>query len=185
MDDESDIPRPGGDVDPQVERLRDPQGVHTKAWSQILEEMEALAAGRREDGWDVLTVVAAHTDAITKSMRDHDRFGVQHIVPDNHADDFLEFYDEETFTEYLVYGRNIDRFMYLVTELIDPDNQRSVMVAGRYDMTLAGGLVDNAQEAGHLNTYLKRIDGTIICQFEHEEWKPFVSSPEQMQADQE
>ncbi len=173
--------QPHSKSDPQVQRLADPEGVHTSAWSRTLEEMEELAEGRREDGWDVLTVVAAHTDAITKSMRDHDRFGLQHIVPDNHADEFVAFYDAETFTEYLVYGRDIERFRYLVTELIDPENERSVMVAGRCDMTRAGGLVENAREEGHLNTYLKRIDGTIICQFEHEEWEPLVSAPEEMQ----
>ena len=181
MDEDQETPHPQEEPDPQVKRLADPTGVHTNAWTRILEEMEELADGRRAEGWEVRTVVAAHTDAITKSMREHDRFGIQHIVPDNHADEVEEFYDDETFTEYLVYGRPIERFMYLVTEFIDPENERSVMVAGRYDMTLAGGLTDNAEEEGHLNTYLKRIDGTIVVQFEHEEWKPLVSSPEQMQ----
>ncbi len=179
--DGEDQHHPDEQPDPQVQRLADPEGVHTNAWSQTLEEMEELAAGRREDGWDVFTVVAAHTDAITKSMHDHDRFGLQHIVPDNHADEFVEFYDDEKFTEYLVYGRDIERFRYLVTEFIAPENERSVMVAGRCDMTRGSGLVDNAKQEGHLNTYLKRIDGTIICQFEHEEWKPLVSAPEQLQ----
>lgn len=178
MADEQENTSPTGTQDPQVRRLADPTGVHTTAWSQTLEEMEDLADDRRTDGWEVLTVVAAHTDAITKDMREHDRFGIQHILPDNHADEFVEFYDEERFTEYLVYGRDVERFMYLVTEFIDPTENRSVMVAGRYDMTLAGGLVENAEEEGHLNTYLKRINGTIVGQFEHEEWSPFVSSAE-------
>lgn len=180
MDEEQTLPHPDEEPDPQVQRLMDPDGVHTRAWSQVLEEMEELADGRRADGWEVLTVVAAHTDAITKDMREHDRFGIQHIVPDNHGDELVDFYDDESFTEYLVYGRDIERFMYLVTEYIDPENERSIMVAGRYDMTLAGGLVSNAQEEGHLNSYLKRINGTILVQFEHENWSPLVASPEQM-----
>lgn len=178
MDDDASHP---DERDPQVQRLADPQGVHTEAWSRVLEEMEELADGRREDGWDVLTIVAAHTDAITKDMRDHDRFGFQHVIPDNHADEFVEFYDDDAFTEYLVYGRDVERYMYLVTELIDPDGERSVMVAGRYDATFAGTVVDNATEEGYINTYLKRIDGTIVCEFEHEEWKPFFATPEQVE----
>lgn len=179
MEDEQDIPHPDEAPDPQVQRIADPDGIHTRAWSRILEEMEELAADRRADGWEVLTLVGAHTDAITKDMRDHDRFGIQHIVPDNHADEFLEFYEEGTLTEYLVYGRDIERYMYLVTEFIDPENRRAVMVAGRYDTTFAGGLVENAQEEGHLNTYLRRINGTIIFRFEHEEWEPLISLPGQ------
>lgn len=167
-----------GGPDPQIERLADPTGVHMQTWEGVLEEMDVLAEDRRGDGWEVLTVVAAHTDAITKDMKDHDRFGLQHIVPDNHADEFVEFYDDEAFTEYLVYARDIERFRYLITELIDPENRRSVMVAGRFDGTRIPGLVQNAEEEGVLNTYLKRINGTIVCRFEHEEWEPLVTPVE-------
>ncbi len=161
--------------DPQVERLKDPTGVHMETWSRVLDEMDTLAEGRREEGWDVLTVVGAHTDVITRDMRDHDRFGIQHIIPDNHADDVVGFYDEEAFTEYLVYGRDIQRFMYLITEFIDSTNERSLLVAGRYDMARGQALLQNAREEGVLNTYLKRIDGTIEVQFEHEDWEPLLA----------
>jgi len=168
-------PSGSGVPDPQVQRMADPTGVHQETWSQVLDEMDVYAEDRREDGWDVLTVVGVHTDAITKDMREHDRFGIQHILPDNHADEFVEFYDEDEFTEYLVYGRSIQRFMYLITELIDPERKRSVMIAGRYDMMVAQGLIKNAREEGVLYTYLKRINGTIVGRFEHEEWEPLVS----------
>jgi len=176
-EDHTDERRAGGD-DPQPHRLADPTGVHGQTWEGVLEEMRILAEDRRADGWDVLTVVGAHTDAITKDMKDHDRFGIQHIVPDNHADEFVEFYDD-AFTEYLVYARDVERFRYLITELIDPDGQRSVMIAGRFDGTFVPSLVENAREEGVLNTYLKRIDGTIICRFGHEEWEPLVTPVEQ------
>lgn len=175
MDDEQDPSASGGGPDPQVTRLADPAGVQTETWSRVLEEMDALIDDRHEDGWDVLRVVAAHTDVITKDMGEHDRFGIQHILPDNHADEFVEFYDDAAFTQYLVYGRDVQRYMYLVTELIDPENERSVMVAGRYDVMLAEGVVENAREEGALYTQFKRINGTLVGRYEHEEWEPMVA----------
>ena len=175
MSDEQDETSAGGGPDPQVQRLADSTGVHMETWSRVLEEMDILLEDRRDDGWEALRVVSGHTDAITKDMREHDRFGIQHILPDNYADEFVEFYDEEQFTEYLVYGRDVQRYMYLITELIDPENERTVMVASRYDMALADGMVENAREEGVLYTYFKRINGTILGRYEHEEWEPLVS----------
>lgn len=179
-DNENDGPRDHREIrDPHVARLKDPEGVHTAAWSRLLEEMDALAEGRRKEGWDVTTVVAAHTDTVSKDMRDHDRFGLMHIVPDNHAEEFTDAYDPDAFTEYLAYGNEVEKFLYVVTELIDPENSRSVMIASRYDMVMAGGMVQSAHEEGVLYTYVKTIDGTILGTFEHEEFDPLISSPKQ------
>jgi len=166
-----------GASDPRRARRKDPQGVREGAWKQTLEDMEAIAADRRQGGWDVITVTAAHTDTVSKDMGEDDEFGLVHILPNNHADQFTETYDSEEFTEYLAYGTEIDKFMYVVTELIDSDTNRSILIASRYDMALSMGLVESAEDEGVLYTHVKTIDGTLLGTFEHEEYEPLVTRP--------
>lgn len=160
--------------DPRTERRRDPTGAQTEAWKQTLEDMDAIARQRRDDGWDVLTVRAAQTDTVSRDTGDPDRFGLVHVVPDNDADEFAETYDEDAFTEYLAYGASIGGYVYLVTELIDPSTERSILIAGRYDLALARGLITAAREEGVLYTHCKTIDGTNLGSFEHEEYEPLL-----------
>lgn len=178
-DDDPDVEDPHvakGDVDkdPHKSRIESLPDVHLDAWEQALEDLEALADDRREDGWDVYTAIAAHTDTVSKDMGDHDRFGLQHVVPDNHADVFEDVYDESEFTEYLAYGQRVELYMYLVTEFIDTETRRTILVASSFDMAMPTGMVDNAREEDRLNSYFRTIDGTILGRYVHEEWEPLV-----------
>lgn len=167
-----------GPSDPRMDRRRDPNGAQSKAWKQTLEDMEAIAEDRRNDGWEVVTIMAAHTDTVSRDMGDDDTFGLVHVVPNNYVDEFTDTYDSEEFTEYLAYGSEIDGRMFVVTELLDPETDRSILIASRYDMTRANGMVASAEEEGVLYTHLKTIDGTIIGTFEHEEYGPLVAKPD-------
>lgn len=165
------------DTDPRTERLKDPQGAHSEAWKRTLEEMEAIAADRRDDDWDVVTVMAAHTNAVSRDMGDDSDFGLFHIIPNNHADRFVDAWDADAFTEYLAYGKEVQKYMYLVTEFIDPEDERSILIASRYDTMLASGMVAAATDEGVLYTHVKTIDGTILGTFEHEEYGPLLGKP--------
>jgi hypothetical protein len=174
MTQEDGIPEP---PDPIEERIKDPTGAKAEAWKNTFDDMEAIAADRRSDGWEVLTVTAIHTDTVSIDMRDDDEFGLKMIIPDNHAEEFEPMYDPEAFTEYLSYGREIEGLMYAVLEFIDSDTGRSILVACRYDMRMAEGMIASARSEGVLYTHLRTIDGTKIGVFEHEEWRPLVSPP--------
>ncbi|MFC4544300.1 hypothetical protein ACFO5R_20430 [Halosolutus amylolyticus] len=163
--------------DPRIARQQDPQGVQTEAWKRTLEDMEAIAESRRDDGWEVVTIMAAHTDTVSRDMGEEDTFGLMHVVPNNYVDRFTDVYDSDEFTEYLAYGTDVNGFMFVVTELIDPPAERSILIASRYDMTRAEGMINAAEDAGVLYTHLKTIDGTIIGSFEHEEYEPLISRP--------
>lgn len=163
--------------DPRSARRKDPEGVKLEAWKGTLDDMEAIAEERREDGWDVLTLTAAHTDTVSKDMGDHDEFGLFHVVPDNHAEEFEEWFDPDEFTEYLAYGTDVEGFMYTVTEFIDSDTERSILLASRYDMVRADGLVESAVEEGVLYSHIKTIDGTTLGKFPHEEFSPLLKRP--------
>ncbi len=167
-----------GIPDPQIERRRDPQGVHQASWSRTLETMHRLADERRDDGWEVVTVMAAHTDTVSKDMGDHDRFGLTHIIPNNHVDAFSDTYDPDRFTEYQAYGTDVQGFKYVVLELLDLDGNRSILIACRYDMMYADGMIKNARNEGVLYSHVKTIDGTILGTFAHQTYDSLVAPAE-------
>lgn len=147
------------------------------AWKQTLEEMNAIADDRREDGWEVLEVMAAHTDTVSIDMREHDDFGLFHIIPNNHAEEFEAMFDPAKFTEFLVYGAAVEGFMYVVIEWIDPAEQRSILLCCRYDMVHADGMIESAASEGVLYSHVKTIDGTVLGVFEYDDYEPLISHP--------
>ncbi len=163
--------------DMRTQRRRDPTGIKTEAWKHTLDDMDAIAAERRDDGWDVRTLFSVHTDTVSRDMGDHDDFGLFHIVPNNQIHSFEEWFDPEEFTEYLVYGTDVEGYMYAVIEFIDPEAERSILLASRYDMTRAKGMVQSAQDEGVLYSRVKTVDGTVLGVFEHEEFNPLVAKP--------
>ncbi|WP_123624366.1 hypothetical protein [Halorubrum sp. CSM-61] len=150
---------------------------HIAAWEQTLEETDMLAEDRREDGWEATVVMVPHTDTVSRDMKEHDRFGLMHVVPNNYADAFVEAYDEEAYTEYLVYGDAIDGVMYVAIELIDPEEERSIFVPCKYDMTTSEGMTQSALDEGALYSHFKTISGEILGRFRYEEFEPLVAPP--------
>jgi hypothetical protein len=166
------------ETDPFVQNRERLGDEHIQAWEQTIEETKILAEERREDGWETTIVMSPHTDTVSRDMNDDDRFGLMHVLPDNYADDFREAFDEEAYTEYLVYGSAIEGVMYVAIELIDPENERSILVPCKYDMTMAEGLTKSALEEGALYSYFKLISGEVLGRFRYEEFGPLVSPPE-------
>lgn len=166
--------------DPKVARIEDQGEIHPEAWSRTLEEMELIAEDRRKDGWSVTTIMTPHTDGVSKDMGDHDRFGLMHIIPNNYIDDFLDAYDGDAYTDYLFYTNEVDSFVYGVIELIDPEHERSILIAFRYDMIFAGGMVGSAMEEGRLYSHIKRIDGEILASIPYEEYEGLVRKPPEL-----
>jgi len=150
---------------------------HITAWEQTLEETDMLAEERRDDGWETTVVMVPHTDTVSRDMKDHDRFGLMHVVPNNYADAFTDAYDEDAYTEYLVYGDAIGGVMYVAIELIDADGERSILVPCKYDMTMAEGMTKSALDEGALYSYFKTISGEILGRFRYEEFEPLVVPP--------
>lgn len=150
-------------------RLEQTTGAKKAAWQQTLEDMEEIARDRREDGWEVVTVRASHTDTVTPEMGDHDDFGLFHVLPKSDRQNFLQAYEEGEYTEFLFYGRTIAHNVFGATELLDPENRRSILIASQYALDRARGLSEVAQEEGRLFTHIKELDGTILASFEHAE----------------
>lgn len=158
-----------------VDRVIDETGAQTEAWARTIQDMEAIAERRREDGWDVLTLTTAHTAPISRADNDDpDRFGLVTVLPDNYAERFRDVYEDNDLDQYQVYTNVTEGFMYLVLEVLDFDTETSVMLALRYDLVLAPGMVRSVHDEGTMFTYVKTIDGTELAVFEHEEYEPLL-----------
>lgn len=162
--------------DPRMDLLQSQSDAHIEAYKQLLTELDQLAAGRDDDGWEVLTLASNHTNMLSADD-DREWWGFSHVVGGSDADAFEDFYDADEFTEYLAYGQLIEGYMYLVTELLDPDAERTVLIASRYDRRLAKNVIASARSEGVLYTHVQRIDGTVVGSFEHESYGPLIGEP--------
>lgn len=166
------------DDDPAVRRRQDLTDEHTAVWEQTLEEAKLLKKNREQNGWESSFVMSAHTDTVSKDMRDHNRFGLVHVIPDNFAEILREDFDPDAFTEDLIYGTSANGVMFVAIELIDTDAERSIVVACSYDMTRAQGMTESAAEEGALYSHFKTITGENLGKFRHENIEPLVTPPE-------
>lgn len=150
-----------------------------KAWERTIEDMRAVAEDRRNDGWDVVAVPAINTSPVSKSQGDDPtRFGLVHVIPDNHADAFSEALERGEFPKYQVYRNQVDGYVYLVTELLDPNSETVVLVAAQYDTHLAKGMIRSVLDEDAIFSHFKTINGTPLGSVRHDDIDPFLPDDE-------
>lgn len=164
------------DGDEELEEGPTPMGQqHKLAWEHTLEDMEAIAEQRRNEGFDAGAIPAAHTAVVTRNDgEDEDRFGVSFLLPDNHVDTFTALYGEHQVTKYNVYRNVVENHVYVVVELLAPEAQAAVLVAGQYELRRSRALESDARDEGYLNTYYRRIDDTTLGVVRHDEFEKFL-----------
>lgn len=166
------MPKTGDDVD-DAERLVAHAERNKEAWGRTLEEMEALAAEREADGWDVVTVAAGHTAPESRDAGDTDRYGLVYVAPGNRARPFYEAYDRGDYPRYEVYRGETETRIFLVTELIDPDVETAILLAGNFRRLDARGLIRTVRETERMYTHVQKLDGTHLGSFEHADHEKF------------
>lgn len=162
----------GDDVHP-AERLAAHADVHNEAWEQTVEEMRAMADARREDGLEAVTVPAGHTGTAAPETDDADRLGLVFVIPGDTADDAEALVAEHDLDQFEVYRRTVSGRVFLVVEYFDPD-AASLFVAANYRLADAGETITAAREEGAIATYLQKLDGTPVAEFEHADVSKFV-----------
>lgn len=138
------------------------------AWAATLSDMSATADQLREEGWSVTTVAAGDT-APENPETGRDRFGLVHVVPDNAAAEFEEAFAAGEFPLYEVYRAQVDGKVYLLTQLLDPESETAILIAGVYALRHALGCVRASEEAGETYTHVQLLDGTHLGSFRHDD----------------
>ncbi|MFC7167168.1 DUF7529 family protein [Halospeciosus flavus] len=177
------MPTTGNDDVSEAERLAAHAERHKDAWQQTLEDAQAMADARAEEGWETVVVPAGDTAPEPPEAGDSDRFGLVHVVPDNLADEFLDLFEDADFPVYDVYRAKDEGRVFLVTELLDPDAGVAVYVVGTFELRDAGDLIAAAKSAGTMYTHLQRLDGTHLGSFEHDRPEKFFPKYETFEAD--
>jgi hypothetical protein len=168
-----------GDEGPDyAERIAASADVHSNAWQQTVEDMDAIAEELEDEGWDVLTVAAGHTAPTNPDAGATDRFGLVHVVPGNKADDIEETVETGSFPQYRVFRKEMQGRVFMVTQLLDPESEQAILIAGNFELRHAPGLVKSALEEEEMYTHLQKLDKTHLASFRHDEVENFFPNPQ-------
>lgn len=172
-----------GEGDPdELDRIaRAPDAVR-HGWERTIEDTEAMMADREADGYETLMLPAGDTTPKNPETGDTDEWGLTYVIPGNKAEPFLDFVERSEFDETAVYQNSLDGTVFVVTECIDVDNERSVFVVGGYRMRVAPPMVRTAMERGKMYTHIKKLDGTHLGTIEHDHPEAFFPDPEDFYA---
>jgi len=145
-----------------------------EAWKATLEDMEAMAEARSQDGWETVTSVAVDTAPTNPDAGDRDDFGLVFVLPNNMAEEFQDAYEGKAFPKYEVYRAADEGNAYVVVEYIDPETETALFVAGQYELRHAPGMVSAARREEAMYTYVQLIDKTRVAAFRHDAVDKFV-----------
>lgn len=177
IDDEDGLPEKQQRIKEQTERLeRETANIDAKkeAWMATIEDMEAIAEAREDDGWDVLTLIAGDTGLMGRDTGDDNgEFGLSYIVGANDAEAFREVFEAGEFPVYDVYRQTQLGTVFIVTELRDPDTDQVVLIAGAYVQRDEQMCAYAAHQEDEMYTYVKKIDGTVLGVFHHDGYEKF------------
>jgi hypothetical protein len=142
------------------------------AWNETLEDMWAMADELDAEGWETLSVVADHTGPEGPEHGDTDRFGLVYVIPGNEAESF-EAAIEGSFPRYDVFRQEVNGRVFMVTELLDPDTETAILIAGNFWSHETDPLVAAARDEGEMYTHVQKLDETQLGSFRHDKPEKF------------
>lgn len=174
------MPKTGpDDGDPDyAEEIAASAEVHKGAWKRTLDDMAGMAEELREEGWNVITTAGSHTAPTNPDAGASDRFGFVHVLPDNDAEEIEQAVETGSFPQYRVFRNEMEGRIFMVTQLLDPESETVLLVAGNFEMRHAPGMVKTALEEGEMYTHLQTLDQTHIASFRHDDLEKFFPNPQ-------
>lgn len=173
----------GPEERPDEERLRESADAHKGAWEQTIADMHALAEEREENGWEAVTVIAGDTGTEGPDEGVEGRYGLVFVAPGNRAEPFTEAFERGTFPKYNVYRNELEGRVFLVVELLDPETETVILVAGNFLQMNAFGTVRAAKEEGKMYTHVQKLDTTHLGSFEHDGYEKFFPDADRILQD--
>lgn len=167
-----------GDGVDSAERTAADAETFKDAWSRTLGDVDRMAEGLAEEGWETLVLPAGDTAPEPPEDGPSGRHGLVYVVPGDRAERLRELLVEATLHEYDVYRTTVEGRVFIVTELRDPDHEVVVYVAGNYELHTADRLVETVADTGTMYTHLQKLDGTAVATFEHDDWQKFFPNAE-------
>ncbi|MEZ3165141.1 hypothetical protein ABNG03_05140 [Halorubrum sp. RMP-47] len=144
-----------------------------EAWERTLADAADLAERRETAGWTVLYTQASETTVSTNS--DGSEHVFRYLVPDDAADQISDWVTNGSFPQYDVHRATEAGTVFLVIELLDPEQERCLLIAAAYPLTAIDDVGETIRDAP-LQTRVRRLDGTVVASFEHTDSEKFLPS---------
>jgi len=162
------MPETGDDLERDPEARAAHLEQQKAAWQETIDDMEAMAEAREDEGWETLTVTALDGAPKDSETDDQDRHGLVFVVPDNQADDLEAAVEAGEFPRYQVYRAERSGEVFLVIEYLDPDTETAIYVAGTFELRFAQGMVREGREEEATYTHYQTLDTTPVGSFRHD-----------------
>ncbi|MDB2226260.1 hypothetical protein PM076_16200 [Halorubrum ezzemoulense] len=151
-------------------------GVDTQAreaWKRTLTDAADLAERRETAGWTVLYTQSSETTVVTNP--DEKEYAFRHLVPDEDADQISDWVADGDFPQYDVHRATKAGTVFLVIEILDPEQERCLLIAAAYPLTAIGGVSETIGDHP-VQTRIRQLDGTVVASFEHTDSEKFLPS---------
>lgn len=159
------------------EELAGQADVHRDAYQQTIEDARQREAEYQDRGWETLLIPAGHTATEPPEVGNPDRFGLVHVIPDNYAEEFSDFFQRGEFPAFDVFRAEVSGRVFLVTELLDPDAELAIIIIANYDLHDARDLIETVLEEEEMYTHVQTLDTTHLGSFYHEDYTKFFPEP--------
>lgn len=143
----------------------------TEFWEDVLDDAEATADEYREAGWEPILV---HPGDVTPLPPDHERFGLDVLVPDGEFETVRAAVEAEdaAFDDVEVFRAATAGTVFLVVAVRDEATGRVVLVPAFYGVREAQETLDGANERGELPVHLRTLSNDEVVTFEPDDPTP-------------
>ncbi|WP_226010767.1 DUF7529 family protein [Halomicrobium salinisoli] len=160
----------GDDGPDRADRIAAGADAAKSAWQATLEEAEALAERRRDEGREAVVVGAGDAGLATTDDGD---VRLEFVVPGDDAETAERLVADHSLDRFDVYRRTVDGDVFIVVEYFEPDGP-ALLVAGAYELRNAGNAFGAAADDPGFYTRLQTLDRTPVAEFAHADRSKFV-----------
>jgi len=154
------------------------------AWKDTIADMEAIAEEWREEGYEVTDIVSVDAGPIGRDSNDDDgEYGMEFVIPDDDADEFVEAFQAGEYGQYDVYRGEVEADAFIVEELVDHEVERVVLLAGAYPLRDTQMCAYAAREEEEMFTFVRTLDKTRLGTFRHDGYRKFFPRADDLPED--
>lgn len=141
-----------------------------EAWDRVVEDMAATAAEYRDDGW---AVVELHPGDVTPLPPDHERFGLDVLVPGDEYETVSELVTDEgaAFDEFEVFRAVHAGHVFLVVAVEDAAAEQVLLVPVYYGIKDAEKTIEGVLEQDTFPVHIRPLTIEDVVTFEPSEPK--------------
>jgi hypothetical protein len=168
----------------RAEQLEAQAGQLKAAWEDTIADMRAMAEEWREEGYEVTDIISLDAGPIGRDSNDEDgEYGLEFVIPDDDADEFVEAFEAGEYGQYDVYRGEVEADAFIVEELVDHEVERVILLAGAYHLRDTKMAAWAAREEEEMFTFVRTLDGTRLGTFRHEGYRKFFPRADDLPED--